>query len=131
MDLKRGLLCSLTNEFADFEENCPDFEPDLKAEEQLIRRDMKLTGDGFAGDPMDFKKNKEQGYIVFGLGLLFSLFLSFLGAAAGIVYFVGLGAIVVGIRQYMRGAEQEKKYNEFIEKRKKREEDLGKENQGL
>lgn len=27
MDMKRGIVCSLTNEYADFEENCEKYEP--------------------------------------------------------------------------------------------------------
>ena len=37
MNFKRGLLCGLTDEFADFEDSCPDF---IK-EERIVQKENK------------------------------------------------------------------------------------------
>jgi len=42
MDFQRGLLCGLTNEFANFERSCDTFEEDVKAKVEIEKNDKKV-----------------------------------------------------------------------------------------
>jgi len=67
MNPKIGLVCSLTNDHANFENTCIDFE--LDAKERTLN--MKLAAAGRAvGDSKDFKKNKQIGVFLILLGIL-------------------------------------------------------------
>ena len=44
MDMQRGLVCSLTNEYATFDEKCTDFEADETAiAKELTKSSVSLT----------------------------------------------------------------------------------------
>lgn len=55
MDIQRGVVCSLTNEYADFEEKCTDFEVDEDAavkelvKQQKLQKEVRRTGGKLTG----------------------------------------------------------------------------------
>ena len=55
MDIQRGVVCSLTNEYADFEEKCIDFEVDEDAavkelvKQQKLQKEVRRTGGKLTG----------------------------------------------------------------------------------
>jgi len=107
MNMKVGLICSLTDEIADFEDTCDNFTRDEVAEEEVFKKKMAATGDYESGDPLDYKKNQRNGAIIFILGCLVTLishlYINELGAAV-----IAYGAVFYGAVQFYRGIQQEK-----------------------
>ncbi len=107
MTMKQGLVCGLTNALADFDGSCKDFNRDDEAEQIEFERKMAATGDYETGDPIDYKKNKKVGAIIFVIGSLITLvthlYIDDLGVAI-----VTYGTIIYGASQYYRGMQQEK-----------------------
>ena len=117
-DAQRGLLCGLSNSFADFEENCADFIVDPNQKKRNLQFDIRNAGHDGASHSIDFKKNKNRGTIVSIIGAILLLFCSMY--LNGILpLFLSASVLVYGIRTYYRGQEQEKilaKDKEFEEK---------------
>ena len=119
MDLQKGLLCSLTNDFADFEDTCADFNEDVDERAQLLARELQRAGHQDAGTSLDYKKNKEKGAAVFMVGLILLLIL--ISVLPSIIFMlISISVMIWGGRMYMRGVEQEailKKQQEFEEEK--------------
>ncbi|MBT33900.1 MAG: hypothetical protein CMO01_29915 [Thalassobius sp.] len=110
---KIGLVCSLTDEHADFEEFCENFEEEEGKKEQHLEQKLKVSGDEEVGDPVNYEKNKSLGKFIFFGGIIFSIMS--IGAAKefGGLFILPFGLVLYGARQYMKGVEQEKNYKEF------------------
>ncbi|QNM84628.1 hypothetical protein H9W90_10510 [Polaribacter pectinis] len=117
-DFHKGLLCGLTNELANFENNCETFEKDNEAEEVEFLSKMENTGDHISGDDFDFKKNKSKGFDKMALGIVLTAVSFFISDYTG-VYVVTFGIIAYGYRQHSRGVEQEKIFMKEKEKSEK------------
>ena len=105
LDLQRGLVCKLTDDLADFEENCPDYQNDHEEEERLHLQRLEMAGGIAEGDAIDFKKNKANGIWCILLGF-FSFFFTLLFSTILVV--VPIGLFIYGISMYKKGAAQEK-----------------------
>jgi hypothetical protein len=119
MDFHRGLLCGLTSELANFEQNCESFEKDSQAEEKEFLRKLENTGDHDSGDSFDFKKNKSQGFNIIAAGIVITLLTYMISDYTGI-YIVTFGIVAYRFRQHSRGVEQEEIYIKEIEKKEKK-----------
>ena len=107
MDIKRGLICSLTNSEADFELECLDFEKDQQEKDRLLNIELASVGHENVGDALDAKKNKERGSWILVIGILITLISHSISASIGF-FIITYGAIIYGARQYMKGVKQEK-----------------------
>jgi hypothetical protein len=112
-DFKQGVVCSRTQQIADFEDHCQYYEVDEEA--KVYEQYKAITQASFdtEGDPLDYKKNKENGGLIMAISgavMFFSFFVF-----AGIVI-LPLGAFVYGLIVYNRGREQEKVYRELEKK---------------
>lgn len=117
MNFKRGLLCSLTDEMADFDITCPTYIQDDQAVEAEFKRKMAATGDYETGDSYDFKKNQKLGTQIFFAGIGISI-LSYQTADLTGFSTIALGTITLGATLYMRGAEQERVFRKHQDKEK-------------
>lgn len=115
MDFKRGLLCSLTNEIANFDPTCPTYVQDEQAVEAEFKRRMAATGDYETGDSFDFKKNKKLGTQIFFAGIGITL-LSYQTEDLTGFSIIAYGTIIYGATQYIRGAEQERVFRKHRDK---------------
>jgi len=104
--MQKGLLCSLTDDLAQFEVECSDFDLDEEEKERRIIRDLDSAGDLDSGTSLDYKANKQNGSIITVIGVVILLFTLLYTASAIII--IPFGAILYGIRMYTRGVEQEK-----------------------
>lgn len=109
LDMKRGLLCGLTGEYADFEGTCKDFQEDEKEKERQFVKDLAATGHSQVGSATDYKKNKEQGGVIAFIGILIAVGTHAIADSIGF-FILPYGAIIWGGIQYLRGVEQEKIY---------------------
>lgn len=111
--MKKGLVCSITQEQADFEGDCINFELDPTAEKMEMERKLRATGDHESGDPINFQKNKDQGVLFVFLSFILSIiFWVMLSGYVVIVLFPGL--LFTGIAMYRRGVEQEKVFHKMM-----------------
>ncbi len=122
LDLKTGLLCSLTGKIADFEDSCIHFHKDEHAEQKEFERKMAATGDYESGDAMDYAKNKRVGTFIFFIGIGIT-FCTYLYADVFGFYVVTYGTIIYGAVQYYRGVQQEKIAMEYEERKTKQPHD--------
>lgn len=107
MNLQKGLLCGLTNEFAAFENSCTDFLEDSVEKDKKLIRDLNASGHQDASNSLDFKENKDTGAIVFFIGV--AILLITLNNVNGFgVLIIPFGVILYGARTYNKGVEQEK-----------------------
>jgi Na+-transporting methylmalonyl-CoA/oxaloacetate decarboxylase gamma subunit len=114
VDFKTGLVCSLTNEKPEFEENCNHFLKDEKEAERVLK--MKLDAAGNArsqNGSLNPKKNINYGIFLTIAGVLVFLFFSLLFGA--IITFGGISFIIRGKQQEKVLAENQK-LNEKINK---------------
>lgn len=107
MNPQKGLVCQFTNEYADFEENCNDFKEDTEEKKRKLIRDLNSSGHQKASKSLDPKQNKENGTIIFLIGIGVFIFTMYSFNSLGILI-VPFGAIIYGARTYYKGAEQEK-----------------------
>lgn len=107
MDKSRGVVCALTGEYADFEEECPSYLEDEKQAMYEFKKKMKFAGDDNEGDPGNFKKNKSNGLLLIVLSG-FSFFLSVLFFFNVVVLIVAISGIIRGAVLYNKGEQQEK-----------------------
>ncbi len=117
--MKKGIVCSLTMEHADFENKCENFEKDREAELAEMARKMAFTGDHKSGDSLNYEKNKDQGVlIIFASVILSVVLLAFLGL---ISLTISVGLLWYGISTYRRGVEQEKVFKHIQETKLEKE----------
>ena len=107
MDFNQGLICSITNSKADFEESCTDFDKDQEEKDRLLHLELASAGRDDVGDAVNAKKNKENGALIFLIGVIITLISHSISASTGF-FVVTYGAIIYGARQYMKGVEQAK-----------------------
>jgi len=74
LDLKKGLICQLTNSHPDFDERCENFKEDQQEKERLLVNDLSAAGDKRASQSIDPKKNKETGGLILLAGILIVIF---------------------------------------------------------
>lgn len=117
IDLKTGLLCSLTNKKPEFEDTCDKFIKDEKEAERKLK--LKLAGAGNAraqSGSLHPKKNINYGIFLTILGIIILSFSLLFGA---IITFTGISF-------FIRGKQQEKilfineKLNEKISEKSKK-----------
>ena len=107
MNFEKGLLCKLTNEYANFDVNCADFVQDSVEKERKLNLELSAAGKDNVGDAKNAKKNKEHGGIIFFIGVLITILSHAVSAETGF-FIITYGAIIYGARQYLKGVEQEK-----------------------
>ncbi|MBD80065.1 MAG: hypothetical protein CL840_14225 [Crocinitomicaceae bacterium] len=100
LNLQKGLLCGLTDEFAAFEDDCQDFNKDKVEVNRQFEMKMAAAGDGRTGVGMDYKFNKILGLSVVLVGVL-------------MIIFLGIGILTIIVLLYggftlFRGMSQEK-----------------------
>ncbi len=123
LDLKRGLICKLTDDYADFEETCEEYIEDEKESERLINLNIAATGNNKIGSDTDFKKNKDIGSVIALFGILIALGTHTLSDEIGFII-LPYGAIIWGGIQYFKGVEQEKVFNAQQEKKNSQEKQI-------
>lgn len=117
-DAQRGLLCGLSNEFANFDGTCVDFTVDENQKKRNLQFDIRTAGSDGASRSIDFKKNKKNGMIISVVGVIL-LLLCFIYLNGILPIFLSASVLAYGLRTYYRGQEQEKileKNKEFEEK---------------
>ncbi len=100
IDLKTGLVCSLTNEKPKFEDSCEKFLKDEKEAERKLKLKLNSAGNSRTQKgSLNPKKNINYGIFLTISGILVLLFISLL-----------FGAIITftGISFFIRGKQQEK-----------------------
>lgn len=107
MNAQKGLLCGLTDEYATFESTCVDFKEDEKEKQYRLIRDLNASGHQNASKSIDYKKNKENGSIMFLIGFSILFFTMYNFDNYGIMI-IPSGAIIYGARTYFKGLEQQK-----------------------
>ena len=121
--MQKGLLCGLTNEVADFDNQCDNYQEDAEEKEQKLKRDLKATGQQYDSESLDPKKNKELGSVMFFVGIGVFFFTIMNTNVFGVVV-LPIGAIVLGIRLYLKGAEQEKVLRKYMDLEEKKSKDI-------
>ena len=106
MDLKRGLKCKLTDDFADFKNHCANFVEDEAEKTRKHYLDVSTAGD-IDGNPLNANRNKEIGIVAFIIGvvLLIATIANFNNLGFVIIPW---GAIIYGALMYQKGLQQEK-----------------------
>lgn len=100
IDLKTGLVCSLTNEKPQFEDSCEKFIKDEKEAERRLKMKLGAAGNSRSQKgSLNPKKNVNYGIFLIISGILVLLFLSLL--FGGIITFTGISF-------FIRGKQQEK-----------------------
>ncbi len=118
VSFEKGLLCSLTNDYAVFEDTCIDYRVDEKERERIIALELAAVGDENNGDPTNASHNKKIGSLIFFIGAgLTVLSFAFSDEANFVMLFYG--AIIWGAAQYYKGVEQEKVLKKHIDFEKK------------
>ena len=121
MDFDKGLLCGITNDYADFEISCEDYDEDLEKRAHKFVRDLDASGHQNASKSLDPTKNKENGALIFIAGILILIFsVNFLSNFG--ILIVPIGLIFYGARTFLKGVEQEKVFQrnqEFENKKNK------------
>lgn len=110
MNLQKGLLCGLTDDYAKFEDSCADFKEDFEEKKKKLIRDLDASGHQDASGSLDHKKNKETGAIVFFIGVAI-LLVTLVNVDSYGILVIPFGAILYGARTYNKGIEQEKVLN--------------------
>lgn len=118
LNRKVGLVCSLTDQIADFEMECSNFKKDDLALQVEYERKMAASSDFESGDPLDYKKNKTKGLVILSLGLFITIASNMMinVSRVGVITY---GAIIYGAVLYYKGMQQERIANEYEEKNKK------------
>lgn len=106
---KHGVICKLTDQIADFKDECESFEKDEKKEELAFIKKMDSAGKPGTGDATDFEKNKTNGTIWIALGIGVLLFT--LTVDGSPIVIVPFGALIYGVTVYSKGVNQEKLWN--------------------
>ncbi|MBU3012700.1 hypothetical protein KO506_14900 [Polaribacter vadi] len=100
VDFKTGLVCSLTNNKPEFENNCINFLKDEKEAKRVLKLKLDAAGNSRSQNgSLNPKKNINYGVFLTVAGILVLLFISLL-----------FGAILTfgGISFFIRGKQQEK-----------------------
>jgi len=98
LNLQKGLLCSLTDEFADFEVECESFVRDADEVERKFENEMAAAGDGSSGDKKDYKFNKIIGLVVIFIAVFWMIFIG-IGILPILVLLYGLFSVSRGLQQ--------------------------------
>lgn len=106
-DFQKGLLCGITNKHAVFKTTCESFVEDFEEKAYLLLRDLDASGHHNASKSLNSTKNKENGALMFIIGVLI-LFISISYLSTSGFLLIPLGSILYGIRTYLKGVEQEK-----------------------
>lgn len=117
MDIKKGLICSLSGDFGNFENKCIDFTEDPIEKSRKLELELAAAGSNEVGDSKNAIKNKQMGGLIFVVGLLITIITHLAAPALGF-FIVAYGTIIYGAKQYIKGVEQEKilkKHTEFEE----------------
>ncbi|MCV9389083.1 toxin-antitoxin system YwqK family antitoxin [Reichenbachiella ulvae] len=101
MDLQQGLLCSLTDQKADFEGECKDFDKDESVKEQVNYEELSVHEaiPGLSDEKiLELKSHQDIVYALVG-GLFVSVICAFIWAAITVAteYQIGYMAIAVGL----------------------------------
>ncbi|MGX1928887.1 hypothetical protein [Flagellimonas sp. 2504JD4-2] len=114
-DFQKGLLCGLTNDYAEFENTCDSFDEDVTEKNIKLLRDLNASGHQSAGKSLDPDRNKQNGALCFVIGIII-LFVTISYSNISGILIIPFGAIIYGGRTYLKGVEQSKildKYEEF------------------
>lgn len=111
MDPKQGLICSLTDALADFEESCEDFELDEVAEKEYVVKEMAAVGNYSAKNQLNYKKTQDYAFGLIILGIVIALITFFYSGSIGI----GTGMIATGIIFTFIGSKQEQIHKDYLE----------------
>ena len=106
MNLKVGLLCSLTNEKPDFNDTCISFHKDEGEATRVLA--LKMDGAANVDTPKGTtpKQNRTIGILALTIGILASVVPLVIGFGTYVV--VAYGAIIYGISRIIKGRNQER-----------------------
>lgn len=107
LDLKKRLLCDLTNDQPKFVGDCPNFDLDKEKEQLVLQRKLVATENDVADNPYVFEKHKRNGAMYFWIGLFIVFTMHAIFAPLG-VFVIAYGIVIYGITQYHKGLSQEK-----------------------
>lgn len=96
--MEKGLVCSLTNEWADFDDKCPDFKLDNVAAIQQKNIDSARKEEGLSLETgglhvIGIKNGAVAGFIILGLGLAW-LFGGII--YMGLIFYYSFAIILIG-----------------------------------
>ena len=96
-DFKSGLVCNLTNQKPDFEDNCNFFKKDEKEAERKLKMKLEATGNARSQNgSLNPKKNINYGVFLIVSGVLIFIISILFGS---IVLFGGISFLVRGFSQ--------------------------------
>ncbi|MAY84099.1 MAG: hypothetical protein CMP59_08195 [Flavobacteriales bacterium] len=107
LDMQKGLLCDLTNEYAEFEGECESFVLDEAEKARKLHQSLDSAGHQDASDSIDPASNKQNGAIISIIGIVILLLTLFNVNSIGVLI-IPSGIIAYGIRTYSKGVEQQK-----------------------
>lgn len=97
VNLKEGLICSLSKEKPNFEIKCDFFSKDKKEAERKLKQKLDAAGNAKSQyGSLDPKKNISYGIFLMVSGLLIFLFSILFGS---IILFTGISFLIRGISQ--------------------------------
>jgi hypothetical protein len=97
VDFKTGLVCNLTNEKPEFENNCEFFRKDEKEAERKLKMKLDAAGNSRSQNgSLSPQKNINYGVFLIVAGVLIFLISMLFG---GIVLFGGISFLIRGISQ--------------------------------
>jgi hypothetical protein len=97
VDFKTGLVCNLTNEKPEFENNCEFFRKDEKEAERKLKMKLDAAGNSRSQNgSLSPQKNINYGVFLIVAGVLIFLISILFG---GIVLFGGISFLIRGISQ--------------------------------
>jgi hypothetical protein len=97
VDFKTGLVCNLTNEKPEFENNCEFFRKDEKEAERKLKMKLDAAGNSRSQNgSLNPQKNINYGVFLIVAGVLIFLISILFG---GIVLFGGISFLIRGISQ--------------------------------
>ena len=94
-DKKKGVICSLTNEHADFEDECKDFSPDQKSIKRAQRVDAYMNDtdrDSFDSVDSVNRSTLKSGVAFMAIGYP----LLVIGSSIGLVMLLSIALVIVG-----------------------------------
>lgn len=109
-DSKKGVVCSLTQEYANFETTCPDFYLDVVAKDTKDRYEAQNTVQAVDSDTMGLSKYGVKNGIVAGIIIIAgALTWLIVGLSAGWIFYYPIFLIIAGIVVLIKGIITESK----------------------
>ena len=110
--MKKGLICSLTGEWADFDPLCDNYEPDQKAFDSRAVKRALLAEEQLASDTSGLSRFGIKNGIVAGIILIIIAIAWFVVGIVSLnrIFLYPFGLVVLGIIAIIKGFGHTKKY---------------------